>query len=234
MTDAGSGSDADRSEQRLTVLGDQIKELQGAIRDVLAGTQRSQQIGIALLATVLATAVARNQYMVLLVTPMALGLLIAYQAQALSDMMAMAWQHHRAKARLEEELGPTFPPDVGVTRHARANPSVTLANAGYLLLLYGLSIAGFWIIYAESLPGWTYGLYAASVLFGAGAATYSYLEQRSSWDRCEQLAANKEKGYGEQIELMRQTLGLPGRGWSSLSRLGVSVRRQFGRTRSEH
>jgi hypothetical protein len=201
--------------ERAKLMSDIAGALQGKINDSLTSIQRTMQIGVALLAAVFAATFARGQYGVLLVVPMSLGLLLSYQLQMYSDMMAAGWQRQELIKSIEVILGPLDHPDVGLSRHAGANPSLVITKLSYLSILVSSSIAGYWILSSLQVSAVAYIAYSLSVLLSLAAVAWSAIENRASWDRCQRATelASDNLPYEVKMDELLGTLGMPGEIW---------------------
>jgi hypothetical protein len=210
----------DVEKMRLEIKKDIAQELYTQGREAVTSAGRSQSVGVALLAAVFAAAFARGAYGVLLVVPLALGLLIAYQAQLYCDVMAIAWQREQLLEQLRSSLGSDLLGErvpIDISRHGASNPSISLAHLGYFLLLDGSAVGGYVVLAEGNYPLWALPVYTVATLVGVLAAHYGVREQKMSWKRCLVLQelTQQQPGlpYEEQTTKMIEILGAPGSVW---------------------
>jgi hypothetical protein len=210
----------DAEKMRLEITKDIAQELHKQLREAVTSVGRSQSVGVALLAAIFAAAFARGAYGVLLVVPLALGLLNAYQAQLYCDVMVIAWQREQLLEQLRNSLGSDLLGERGpvdISRHGAANPSISLAHLGYFLLLDGSAIGGYVILAIGKYPLWALPVYTVASVIGVLAAHYGVQEQKVSWTRClvlqELVQQQRTRSYEELTTRMLETLGRPGSIW---------------------
>ena len=210
----------DAEKLRLEIKKDLAQELHAQLREAVTSVGRSQSVGVALIAAVFAAAFARGAYGVLLVIPLALGLLIAYQAQLYSDVMVIAWEREQLLDQLRGSLGADLLGErvpIAVSRHGASNPSISLAHLGYFLILDGSAVGGYVVLATGNYPLWALPIYSIASVVGVLAAHYGVWEQKVSWDRCRTLQelAQQQPGlsYEELTTKMVETLGRPGSVW---------------------
>ena len=108
------------------------------------------------------------------------------------------------------------------------------------MLLYGTSAVGFYILAKGDYPLRGAVLYAISVFLGIAASHFSALEQRASWNRCEQLNRLLEMqpslSYEQPTDAMVESIGWLGKMWLTgrrgRQRIARQIRRQRLRQRS--
>ena len=176
----------------------------------------------------------------LLVIPLALGLLMAYQAQLYCDVMVIAWEREQLLDQLRGSLGTDLLGEavpIGISRHGLSNPSISLAHFGYFLILYGSAVGGYVVLGMGDYPLWALLAYTVATVVGVLTAHYGVWEQKVSWDRClvlqELVRQRPGLSYEELTTRMVETLGRPGSVWirarTDLRRIRTLVSRRTRR-----
>jgi heme exporter protein D len=215
------------------------KEMLNRTLDAARSATKTLQIGAAGLTALAILSGTQGKFAPLLATPFVLGLLLTYQGQAYSDIWGTAWQQSGIVSAMEKTLGGgLFGDDVGVTRHARANPSIVLIHASLFGLLCCSIGAGYVVLTHGGYSAWIWAVYSASVVLVLLSTLFVGLENRRGWRRAELLTELRDQrqhlSYAELTDALVRELGKPGRVWvhgrQMIQRIPRLLSRYLGRS----